>query len=296
MTQPPKILVVGWFSFDSPDNTAGDLLAKETAVKWIEEAGYDYDVAVPYPQLRDEIPTRSINQAQYIAVVYVCGPLISTPISAFMQQFKKMKRITLNVSIVESSDLSDDFDVIIARDGRGLPTNPDISLLTITPKTPVVGLMYVGYQREYPTQQHYAVEHLVSEVVAEMDLAVVPIDTRLPHNKHGLTSISQIESVISAMDIVITTRLHGSILALRNGIPAVAIDSVPGGAKVLAQMQGIGWPLAYCIDQLNKKVLKDAINKALLGESKKLAIKVTMQAVGNMKSIEQDFKESLPTL
>jgi hypothetical protein len=36
--------------------------------------------------------------------------------------------------------------------------------------------------------------------------------------------------------------LHGLVLALRLGIPAVAIDVVRGGGKVTCQAATIGWP------------------------------------------------------
>lgn len=40
-------------------------------------------------------------------------------------------------------------------------------------------------------------------------------------------------------DLVVTTRLRGLVLALRNGVPALAVDPVVGGAKVAAQ--GRAW-------------------------------------------------------
>ena len=40
-----------------------------------------------------------------------------------------------------------------------------------------------------------------------------------------------------------TTRLHGLVLALKNGVPAVAIDTVAGGAKVARQADALGWPV-----------------------------------------------------
>ena len=43
--------------------------------------------------------------------------------------------------------------------------------------------------------------------------------------------------------IVVTTRLHGLVLALKNGIPALAIDTVAGGAKVARQAGALGWPV-----------------------------------------------------
>jgi polysaccharide pyruvyl transferase WcaK-like protein len=48
--------------------------------------------------------------------------------------------------------------------------------------------------------------------------------------------------VISRLDLVITMRMHGLVLALKHGVPALAVDPVAGGAKVTAQAQA--WALA----------------------------------------------------
>jgi hypothetical protein len=42
--------------------------------------------------------------------------------------------------------------------------------------------------------------------------------------------------------VVVTTRLHGLALALRAGVPALAVDPVHGGGKVTAQASAWQWP------------------------------------------------------
>ena len=50
------------------------------------------------------------------------------------------------------------------------------------------------------------------------------IDTRLDvPNNSGLRTPAEIESLIAAMDVMVTTRLHGTVLALRNGVPAIPL-------------------------------------------------------------------------
>ena len=49
--------------------------------------------------------------------------------------------------------------------------------------------------------------------------------------------------MIARSDVVVTTRLHGLVLALKNGVPALAVDPVAGGAKVAAQAAAWGWPV-----------------------------------------------------
>ena len=41
-----KTLVAGWFSFVEGHATAGDLLARDVACRWLEEAGQRFDIAL----------------------------------------------------------------------------------------------------------------------------------------------------------------------------------------------------------------------------------------------------------
>jgi len=43
--------------------------------------------------------------------------------------------------------------------------------------------------------------------------------------------------------VVVTTRLHGLVLGLKQGVPVLAVDPVAGGAKVAAQAAAWGWPV-----------------------------------------------------
>ena len=44
-----KTLVVGWFSFEGCNVTAGDVMARDIACDWLEQAGCKYDVALVPP-------------------------------------------------------------------------------------------------------------------------------------------------------------------------------------------------------------------------------------------------------
>jgi polysaccharide pyruvyl transferase WcaK-like protein len=60
------------------------------------------------------------------------------------------------------------------------------------------------------------------------------------------------------MDMVVTMRLHGMVLALKNGIPAVAIDPQSGGAKIVRQAKEIGWLNAFSVDSATDEALARA--------------------------------------
>jgi hypothetical protein len=126
-----------------------------------------------------------------------------------------------------------------------------------------VGLIYVGPQPEYRSQHEPQVRDLVERVLAERECAVVGVDTRLPLAENRLRTPAELESVIARMDAVVTTRLHGALLALRNGVPAVALDAVAGGAKLTAQMEAVSWPLRLTVDRLTTAGVRDLLDRAL---------------------------------
>lgn len=70
------------------------------------------------------------------------------------------------------------------------------------------------------------------------------VDTRLAHGDwRSPATAAQVEAVLTRTDVVVTTRLHGLVLALKQGVPALAVDPVSGGAKVAAQAATWGWPV-----------------------------------------------------
>src|ERR1035437_10387608 len=95
-----RVLVAGWFSFELPHCTAGDLLAQRTAVRWATSAGFSCSIAVPHPAASNEVPTAALEPSDYDVVVFVCGPLTSSHVKPFMRQFPCAKRIALNVTIL----------------------------------------------------------------------------------------------------------------------------------------------------------------------------------------------------
>ena len=79
--------------------------------------------------------------------------------------------------------------------------------------------------------------------LSSLDCARLELETRLDVRDWRLCATpAQLESVLSRLDLVVTDRLHGMVLALRAGVPALAVDPVEGGAKVTAQARACGWP------------------------------------------------------
>ena len=129
-----------------------------------------------------------------------------------------------------------------------------------------------------------------------MDVAVVEIDTCLdPDNRTGFRSPAQIEAVISKMDLVVTTRLHGLVLSLKNGVPVVAVDPVKGGQKVLRQAETLAWPHRFTPETASEKALSDAIFKCLRPGAAAAAREVGERARQALKEVEITFASAART-
>jgi UDP:flavonoid glycosyltransferase YjiC (YdhE family) len=120
-------------------------------------------------------------------------------------------------------------------------------------------------QNEYDDRQE-AVAASVLELVRTLRLATVDVDTDLFGGETRPRPPEQVESVLARADVVVTTRLHGLALALKNGLPAVAIDAVPGGAKVSRQAEAIGWPVVLGASEVTFAALGSALARCLSGE------------------------------
>jgi hypothetical protein len=92
--------------------------------------------------------------------------------------------------------------------------------------------------------------------LAGRDCAPLLVDTRLDRRDwRSFGTPDQLLSVVGRLDVVVTTRLHGLVTALRCGVPALAVDPVAGGAKVAAQAHAWNWPAVLTADELSDAAL-----------------------------------------
>ena len=284
-----RTLVIGWFSFELMGATAGDFLAKDVVCGWLREIGSEPRVAVVSALRSDEIGTDQVDPADYENVIFVCGPIgDGPPLNTFLDRFPHARKFAVNVTLLQERTEWNPFAGILERDSS-VRVNPDITFASPKHKVPVIGLIYVGSQKGWSTQRHDLVERIVEKVLSEMDVAVVRIDTRLDINQYGLRSPAQVASVIERMDAVVTTRLHGSVLALQRAVPVVAIDSFSGGYKLSKQMKRIGWPLLLDVDTLTEDTFRTAFSTALTDEARKDAYNCASNAAKEMEMLKREF-------
>ena len=148
-----------------------------------------------------------------------------------------------------SPDHFNDFDACIARDGADNCIG-DLALADCLPIqfdrriSSTIGLCLRGRQREYGLENclHERVQVQCEEIMACVGSTSTTLETRLDR-----TSLSPMElgSKFGTVELVITSRLHGALLALQHGVPALVIDQIDHGGKVSEVMRRVGWPWVF---------------------------------------------------
>lgn len=252
-----KILITGHFSFAFGNATAGDLLARDMLREWLEDAGYIVDTALAAP-FRGGVDWRTVDQSVYSHLIFVCGPFPRLPgLVEMMERFAECRRVGLNVSMTERLESWNPFDVLIERDSSAL-ARPDMVFAAPRKPVPVIGVCF----REHAAGTRTA-NALIARLIESTEMAVVDIDTRMDSsngesNSAGLRSPAEVEALIARVDVIVTTRLHGLVMGIKNGIPVLAIDPGNEGMKILRQAEVVDWPMAFDIRDMDDDKLYNA--------------------------------------
>jgi hypothetical protein len=288
-----KALVAGWFSFERMGATSGDLLVRDIVCQWLAGANCPFDVAVAKPFVGG-VDWQSADVSEYSHLIFVCGPFgDGWPITDFLARFAACRLVGVNLSMVETLESWDPFDFLLERDSSST-SRPDLSFLSERPLVPVVGLVLVHDQKEYRGRAlHHAANEAIHRLVASREISAIHIDTRLDVNASGLRTAAEVESCIARMDLVLTTRLHGLVLALKNGVPALAIDPISGGGKVRRQAETIGWPLVFASEKLDDAELARGFDYCLQAEAKARARRCCEEARGKLVDMRRALVAAL---
>ncbi|MBZ5609852.1 MAG: polysaccharide pyruvyl transferase family protein [Acidobacteriia bacterium] len=284
-----KALVVGWFSFEKMGATAGDLLVRDSVCEWLRRTNYSYDVALAKPFIGG-VNWQSVDPAGYSHVIFVCGPFGNGwPISDFLSRFAGRKLIGVNLTMLDSLETWNPFELLIERDSSRT-SRPDMAFLSRQCKVPVVGVVLIHPQPEYRDRDlHESANDAIHRLVASREMSPVRIDTRLDRNSTELRTPAEVESLIARMDVVLTTRLHGMVLALKNDVPAVVIDPVAGGAKIRKQADALGWSPVFIADQLNDDEMQKAFEDCLSAEARRKACECRQRAQRILAPVADQF-------
>ncbi len=267
--------MTGWFSFRQGEATAGDVLALSRVRQVLDRLGVPHDVAWSPGFAPRDLTLDDVRSADYQRLIFVCGPLHGPRLVELHERFAHCERIAVGTSVVDPADPAvTGFHTILARDGAARPPSRDLSLRAprATP-APVVGLMLTEGQHEYgERRRHDEVAATVTDWLAATGCAPVVLESRLDATDGRLCgSADELLSIVARLDVVVTDRLHGLVLALRVGVPSIAVDPVVGGAKVIAQARACGWPAVVPVERLSARWL-DAWLVWCLGRGRRAAV------------------------
>lgn len=292
----PRALLVGHFS------TIGDVEVLRQTERRLQALGMAYDVA-PYTDARLSIDSTwldrfTLDPADYTHLFVICGPF--TPAMAaqhhiIFDRFHHCVHIGVNLTMVEPTATFNPFEALLERDSDRT-VRADLSFQETPPRVPVIGLCLTGFQREYGERHRGEMaEQKLRRLIDSSNVAFIEMDTSVPAttNRFGLSNAAQFESICARLDVMLTTRLHGMVLALKNGIPTIAIDPVAGGDKVTRQARKLGWIEVFDPEQASDDDLRAALKRCLSDAAREQAHLVRDRAVASLADFDEEFAAAL---
>ena len=266
-----RVLLVGWSSVLHGEATAGDLLSAEAVARRLRADGAEVDLAFSPAVLRaygsrggllleDGDEVLQVDPAKYTHVVWACGPLTGRPVERVHERFPDARRVAVGVSVLDPADPAvTGFHAVVPRDAPEMLPRRDLAARPAVEAVPVVGVYLTRGQHEYGgRRRHDAVAGAVTSWLGGLDVARLELDTRVdPRDWRLPATAEQVLAIVGRLDAVVTTRLHGLVLALRAGVPVLAVDPIAGGAKVSAQARAWGWPGVLGADEVDAGALDE---------------------------------------
>ena len=265
-----RILVAWWGTSKHGSPTIGDHMAVSNIALALRQSGAEVDVA-SYDRVEcgdaNIVNWMSINPKAYRCVAFVCGPLSNEIyFRLFFFRFRRARKVAVGVSVIDPTLPGTRlFDEIIARDG--MPQESFDLALAASPQQIIhrqrrhIAVCLRGHQSEYGDANCYStrVDNMILEVARQFGDHVEHINTVVGKDN----SVQRIHQSFADAKLVITTRLHGALLALHHCTPFVAIDQIKGGRKVTSVLGRVPWNHVYPfdIDKLTlEKVCRDVIS------------------------------------
>lgn len=285
-----RVLVTGWFSFAHGEATVGDVRAAEVVCGWLEEAGLPADLASS-PVFGEGADLDEVDPSDYSDLVFVCGPAHGEQLEQLLARFAGCRRVGVDVSVTPGAQPP--FDVLLERDSDRV-NRPDLSIISAREPLPVVGVVRAHAQPEYGGAFDLDTAHAaVDELLDGAPAAPIELGTRVDPRELGRQTSAQLEAAIARTDAVVTTRLHGLVMALKGGVPALAIDPVRGGGKVTAQAHALGWPHVRGVDALDADDLAAALRACLEPQAREQAADCVRRARTELDDVRGELLRTL---
>ncbi|WP_425419786.1 polysaccharide pyruvyl transferase family protein [Oricola indica] len=294
-----RALLMGAFS------TVGDVEVLHEVERRLSDLGVPFDVS-PLSEKRTSmfehwVHASRVDPQDYSHVFFVCGPLTRKIMEKrwhYLKRFQHCVFVGVNLTMVADTTDFNPFEVLIERDSDR-SVRPDMSFAQSEPRVPVVGICLAPTQKEYgDRQRHTEAKAHIERLAQRSGVAAILVDTHLAAERdqavgNGFFNPSQFESAISRFDALLTTRLHGLVLALKNSVPVVAIDAIKGGDKVSRQAAVIGWPEVFDVSEVTEEDLDRALERCLKQEARERAAACANRARQFWEGFEGDFERAL---
>ncbi|MDX9990949.1 MAG: polysaccharide pyruvyl transferase family protein [Anaerolineales bacterium] len=293
LARPARALVCGHFSVPGGGGTFGDVEAQEMICAWLAAAGIAFDVASNVEDGVAGLRLEEARPADYGIFIFVCGPWYPQKAipALLLERFRHCLKIGVNLSVSQPGPAG--FDFLLARDNPA-EIRADIAFGKPVEPLPVVGVLLVDRQAAYGSRQrHPYVRQVFEEYLQSGQVVPLWLDTIIYNNKTGLKSGREFESLLRKVDVLITNRLHGLVLGLKNSVPVVAVDSVAGGGKVSAQAKALGWPVLIGAEELDVETLAETVAACLKHDMQPELQKTRQQGLASIERTRAEFDQIL---
>ncbi|MCJ7716357.1 MAG: polysaccharide pyruvyl transferase family protein [Anaerolineales bacterium] len=284
-----RAIIVGHFSFPGSRGTFGDIEALEIVCDWLAESNIEFDVASNIEDGVDGVDISRIDESKYGIFIFVCGPWYPDGRiqSTLINKFNHCVKIGVNLTTFEEGLAG--FDHLLSRDNFH-ERQADIAFAKVVKKIPVIGIILVDRQKKYGIKQrHLYIRNVITEYLKRGDIAPIWLDTNATLNIMNIWNKNQYESIVSRTDLVVTNRLHGVVLSLKNSVPVIAIDPVVGGGKVTAQVKALEWPILISAEEFSEGKLHQTITYCLRNNLQEALIKSQQQALLSIEETKNKF-------
>ncbi|MEI9417673.1 capsular polysaccharide synthesis protein [Mesorhizobium sp. Cs1321R2N1] len=312
---PPILLC--WYGSLKDNGTIGDLLAVQSVAARMKALGSNFrhvTASTAFEISGERVAPDEFEGSDYAALVFVCGPIIRDHpiVETIIRRFPSISKIGVSISLFAREHINyvQPFDVVLAREGGGRRFE-DVAILApsrVTPKRVrelneplVVGLVLRGEQSEYGPQSslHDRTSALTARV---LDSLRTKYQVRTLEIEHHLTRSGrapvEIEALYSSCDLVLTSRFHGAVLAMRNEVPFIAIDQIRGGGKLTNLLSTSGWPFVYRIEHAKEDEVTRAALALVEGDKRDLLLDIIeytkSRAVETLNALEVLLKTTPP--
>jgi hypothetical protein len=190
--------------------------------------------------------------------------------NALFARFNVKPLMGTGVSILPHDDphYANPFDAVLARQGAERVFG-DVAIIAppsedrpATNNAIKVGVALRGAQIDYGEARcRWQEAEALALAAAQQALSVAGgVVTNIEnHLQQSNLTPDRIEALYADCDLVITSRYHGAVCALRQGVPFIAIDQIEGGAKVYNLLAPLGWKHVYRVDDLDETTVRSAV-------------------------------------